>query len=136
VPVNHVVGVRPAHFEWNYTTYLNIVFLGVAGAVWWLARNKERFGGGVGYAIDPVCGMQVRTADTPARAELDGSTVYFCADRCRQRFLADPGRFTRVGPQSAAKDGASVDAAVDPMCAMVVDPDNAVEPRARRRTAR
>ena len=131
VPVNHAVGVKPAHFEWNYTTYLNIVFLGVAGAVWWLARNKERFGGGRGYAIDPVCGMQVRTADAPARAEHNGSTVYFCADRCQQRFVAEPDRFTRAGQQSAAKGGATVDAAVDPMCAVMVDPDHAGAHRSR-----
>ena len=46
VPANRAVDVAPSGFEWNYTTYLNLVFLVVAGAVWWLARNRARFGGG------------------------------------------------------------------------------------------
>ncbi len=53
VPANHAVGVAPAHFSWNYTTFLNLVFLVVAGAVWWLARNRARFGGGVGLRHRP-----------------------------------------------------------------------------------
>jgi YHS domain-containing protein len=128
-PVIHPVGVRPAHIERNDTSFLKIVFLCVPGVVWWLARNKQRFGGGVGYAIDSVSGIQGPTADAPALVEYDGTTVYFCADRCRQRFVADPDRFTRSGPQSAAPDVVTVDA--DPMCAMTVDPDHAAAHRSR-----
>lgn len=91
VPANHPAAVHTSGFEWNYTTVLNIVFLGVAAAVWWLARHRERFGGGAGYAVDPVCGMQVRVADAPARAERDGARVYFCSDRCADRFMAGAG---------------------------------------------
>ena len=96
VPANRSVDVAPSGFEWNYTTYLNLVFLVVAGAVWWLARNRDRFGGGDGYAIDPVCGMQVRTGDAPVRAFHDGTAYSFCSDRCRDRFSSDPGRFVRA----------------------------------------
>jgi uncharacterized membrane protein YraQ (UPF0718 family)/YHS domain-containing protein len=148
VPVNRAVGGRPAHFAWNYTTFLDLVFLGVAGAVWWLARHKDRFGGGVGYAVDPVCGMQVRTADAPARIVHDGADVYFCADRCRERFAGDPGRFSVPG---AADDGAGPASepvryarvptvvgapavrvtAVDPVCGMAVDPESAAAHRER-----
>ena len=131
VPVNHAVGIKPAHFEWNYTTFLNIVFLSMAGVVWWLARNKQRFGGGVGYAIDPVCGMQVRTADAPARVERNGTTVYFCADRCHQRFVADPDRFGGKGPEPTTTVDVRADAVIDPMCAMTVDPDLAAAHRSR-----
>jgi YHS domain-containing protein len=143
--------MRPAHVEWDYTTFLNLVFLAVAAAVWWLARHRARFGGGVGYAIDPVCGMQVRIADAPSRVEHDGATVWFCADRCRDRFEADPDRFVpsanagggtatarppdgpgsvtfRRDPTSTGAPVVSVtgDAdpvtAVDPVCGMTVDP--------------
>lgn len=132
VPVNHAVGVPSAHFSWNYTTFLNLVFLVVAGVVWWLARNKARFGGGAGYAIDPVCGMQVRTADAPARAEQEGSTVSFCSDRCRERFLSDPERYARKGNDPDGR-GPSVPVGdvVDPMCGMTVDPDHAAAHRVR-----
>ena len=74
------------HFEWNYTTFLNIAFLGVFAVLYWLYRNRERLKGGRGYAIDPMCGMQVRTADAPASAVHDGERFYFCCDQCLERF--------------------------------------------------
>ena len=77
---------RPS-FQWNYTTFLNIAFLGVFAILYWLYRNRERLGGGKGYAIDPVCGMQVRTADAPATTVHAGQP-YFCSDHCRERFEA------------------------------------------------
>jgi uncharacterized membrane protein YraQ (UPF0718 family)/YHS domain-containing protein len=85
-PTKRPVVVAPTSFEWNYTTYLNIVFLLVLGILWWLARNQQRLGGGEGYAIDPVCGMQVETSNAAARSERDGQVVYFCSDHCRHRF--------------------------------------------------
>ncbi len=36
---------------------------------------------------DPICGMTVDEASA-LRAERDGQTFYFCADHCRQKFLA------------------------------------------------
>ena len=80
--------VAPTSFHWNYTAYLDIVFLLVFGVLWWLARNQQRLGGGAGYAIDPVCGMQVETANAAARLDRDGETFYFCSDHCRHRFAA------------------------------------------------
>ncbi|HLY67869.1 MAG TPA: permease [Chloroflexota bacterium] len=87
VPQRRPAEIAPAEFAWNYTTILNIVFLGVFGLVAWLARNQQRFGGGLGYAIDPMCGMQVQTANAPATAELDGQRYYFCSDHCMHHFL-------------------------------------------------
>jgi YHS domain-containing protein/uncharacterized membrane protein YraQ (UPF0718 family) len=74
-------------FEWNYTTFLNIVFLAVFAGLYWLYRNRERLGGGIGYGIDPVCGMQVECANAPASATHDGTTYWFCSDRCRESFV-------------------------------------------------
>jgi YHS domain-containing protein/uncharacterized membrane protein YraQ (UPF0718 family) len=127
IPTHRSITVARAHFEWNYTTYLNIMFIGVAALVWWLARNRARFGGGTGYAIDPVCGMQVRTADAPATTHFEGSMLYFCADRCRERFLASPQRF--IGPEAASMPmetdaNASLNV-VDPVCGMSVDSEHA-----------
>ncbi|MGH8274716.1 MAG: permease [Gammaproteobacteria bacterium] len=86
-------------FAWNYTTFLNIVFIGVFALLWWLARNQWRLGGGAGYALDPVCGMQVQTANAPATARHAGETWYFCSDRCRTRFIEAPDGFAnKVGP--------------------------------------
>lgn len=75
-------------FSLNYTAVLNVVFLALFGILYWLYRNREHLGGGVGYAIDPVCGMQVETAMAPARATIDGNTHYFCSEGCRDHFLA------------------------------------------------
>ncbi len=88
VPTERPAAVVPTEFSWNYTTFLNVVFLLVLAGLWWLARNQQRLGGGAGYAIDPVCGMQVEAANAPARSERDGEVVYFCSDHCRRRFEA------------------------------------------------
>jgi hypothetical protein len=93
VPTRRTLSVGVDHFSWNYTTYLDILFLGVAAVVWWLAHTREQHGGGGGYAIDPVCAMQVRTADAPAAHHVGDTMYYFCSDRCRERFAADPQRF-------------------------------------------
>jgi len=98
IPADRPHQVVATRFEWNYTTFLNIVFVAVFAVLWWLHRNRDRFGAGRGYAIDPVCGMQVRTADAPATARHDGRQYWFCADRCRERFEVAPARFARGGP--------------------------------------
>jgi len=89
VPTERPAAVVPTEFSWNYTTFLNIVFLIVLAGLWWLARNRERLGGGAGYAIDPMCGMQVEIANATASSERDGEVVYFCSDQCKHRFEAD-----------------------------------------------
>jgi hypothetical protein len=88
IPTKHPAVVAPTSFAWNYTTYLNVVFLAVFAGLWWLARNQKRFGGGTGYAIDPVCGMQVEIANAAATLELDGRTYYFCCDHCKHKFAS------------------------------------------------
>jgi uncharacterized protein len=101
-PTTRPASVVPTEFSWNYTTFLNIVFLLVLAGLWWLARNRERLGGGAGYAIDPVCGMQVEVANAAARAEHGGQTFWFCSDHCRHRFEADPPRFHERAAEPAA----------------------------------
>ncbi len=125
IPARRTFKVTSAHVEWNYTTYLNIVFLAVALGVWWLARHKDRFGGGAGYALDPVCGMQVRVADAPASVTVGGTGYWFCSDRCRDRFVADPERHGSGGTSrpTIPDDPSTGDAAtaVDPVCGMTVE---------------
>jgi uncharacterized protein len=89
--------VAPTGFHWNYTTFLDIVFLGVFAVLWWLARNQRRLGGGAGYAIDPVCGMQVQIANAPAHAHHAGEDFYFCSDHCRHRFEKDRSEVGTLG---------------------------------------
>jgi uncharacterized membrane protein YraQ (UPF0718 family)/YHS domain-containing protein len=86
VPTMRPTTVAPAHFSWNYTTYLNLVFLALFGVLYWLYRNRFRLGGGDRYARDPVCGMQVETAQAPASVLRAGERHYFCSDRCAEGF--------------------------------------------------
>jgi xanthine dehydrogenase accessory factor len=44
-------------------------------------------------AIDPVCGMEVDSASTPHKADVGGTTYYFCCAACRARFVEAPGSF-------------------------------------------
>jgi len=142
IPKTRPVQIAPAHFSWNYTTYLNIIFLVIFGLLYWTYRNRLRLGGGSGYALDPVCGMQVQTSNAPASLLHDGVRVYFCSDRCAKRFEADPMKFMKAttsassdepshkvvasdhGSDSMASDDTSH--AVDPICGMTVDITQAV----------
>jgi YHS domain-containing protein len=145
IPTTRPTTVAPAHFQWNYTTYLNIIFLALFGLLYWTYRNRERLGGGSGHALDPVCGMQVQTANAPASVIHESHRVYFCSDHCRHRFEADPAKFAKVPVAAGTHDHAAmggptemshtpavsvVDSShssshVDPVCGMTVDPAKA-----------
>ena len=71
---------------WNYTTALNILFLGVAVGLIGLTLRRG--------ARDPVCGMTVDRSKTPFRSEWNGQTYYFCSAGCKDRFDAEPERFS------------------------------------------
>jgi len=148
IPTSRPATVAPSHFQWNYTTWLNLVFLALFGVLYWAYRNRERLGGGGGYALDPVCGMQVQTANAPASVLHEGRPVYFCSDHCRHRFEADPAKFAKAPAAGGHDDhtGHDTDAdpvpapvaltfgrrpatpaatALDPVCGMTVDPAHA-----------
>ncbi|MGD0219271.1 MAG: permease [Acidimicrobiales bacterium] len=137
IPSARTIHVTSARFAWNYTTDLDIVFCGVAVAVWWLARNRERLGGGHGYVIDPVCGMQVRTREAPERVTFRSKPYWFCSDRCRERFVENPARYAATDhrhgkPQYFREVAVSLTGrtnAVDPVCGMAVDPESAAAHR-------
>ena len=93
-PTTRPTQIVPDHFTWNYTSYLNIVFLGLFLLLYWAYRNRVRLGGGGGYALDPVCGMQVEMANAPASSVHNRRSVYFCSDRCKDRFEKNPDRFS------------------------------------------
>jgi YHS domain-containing protein/uncharacterized membrane protein YraQ (UPF0718 family) len=132
VPVGRPAEVVQPSFQWNYTTYLNLLFLGVFGLLLWLYRNRERLGGGAGYAVDPVCGMQVERQLAPANARGGDRTYFFCSDRCRDRFVADPGRFRADDPRRINEPEIrrpDMSQEIDPVCGMTVDPESAAAKR-------
>jgi uncharacterized protein len=93
IPATRPTQIVADHLSWNYTTILNLVFLGLFGLLYWTYRNRDRLGAGERYARDPVCGMQVETALAPASTVHEGRPVHFCSDRCRLRFAEEPSRF-------------------------------------------
>jgi len=130
VPVTLRGDIATTYVGLNYTTVLNAIALVAFGYLYWLYKNAARFGGGGGYAKDPVCGMQVRTSDAPAHDRRDGQDYYFCSDKCHSAFVKRPERYTDGQPagdtastgDTAASGGAAV---TDPVCGMSVDPTSA-----------
>jgi YHS domain-containing protein/uncharacterized membrane protein YraQ (UPF0718 family) len=141
VPARRAITVHGAHLSWNYTTYLNLVFMAVAVGVWALARQRSRGAESEIYAIDPVCAMQVRRADAPASVHYESATYYFCADRCQDRFVANPTRYLsavstfELGERNSVAVALSPRASgdlqmhVDPFCLMQVSSRDAVAKR-------
>ena len=70
---------------WNYTTFLNIVFLAVAAVLVALTVRRG--------ARDPVCGMTVDRRQAPFRSDYEGRTAYFCSAGCKAKFDAEPERY-------------------------------------------
>jgi YHS domain-containing protein/uncharacterized membrane protein YraQ (UPF0718 family) len=68
--------------EWNYTTWLNIVFFAVAAGLVSLTLRRG--------AKDPVCGMTVDRHKAAHTSVHNGVTYYFCSAHCKHRFDADP----------------------------------------------
>ena len=136
VPTRRTTEIAATAFHWNYTSYLNIAFVAVFAYLYWLYRNRERLGGGAGYALDPVCGMQVRTSSAPASALHDGKRIWFCSDHCAGRFADAPERYLRRGATDEEMhdrvemhDSEETVMAIDPICGMSVDPATAAAVR-------
>jgi P-type Cu+ transporter len=51
-------------------------------------------------ATDPVCGMSVRRASAKWRSPHQGREYVFCNPRCRDRFVADPGKYLPGAPSA------------------------------------
>ena len=51
---------------------------------------------------DPVCGMEIDPKDAAATSEYEGTTYYFCAVACKERFDAEPAKFLGGAEEAAA----------------------------------
>jgi putative ABC transport system ATP-binding protein len=63
----------------------------IADRVLWLEDGE--FKSIVEMAMDPVCGMSLDKESAPVRADWNGRTLYFCANGCREEFLATPEEY-------------------------------------------
>ena len=86
--------------------------------------------------IDPVCGMEVDASATSHRGEHAGEHYFFCSDRCKVRFDAEPGRYasgSATAPEPAVE---RVDLAVTGMtcaaCARRIEQKLSKAPGVRR----
>lgn len=120
VPTSHATAAMGGshHLRLDTTGALNLAALVVLVATVVLARQRARLGGGAGYAIDPVCRMQVQVAHAPATQTHAGVTYSFCAERCATRFAAAPERFLSGTPVGHDDDPST---SIDPVCAMTVE---------------
>ena len=107
---------------------------------------------------DPVCGMTVDPAKAKYRAEDSGHAYFFCSAKCREKFAAEPARYT-PSPLQASGAGARTkagevlwtcpmhpqivrkDPGNCPICGMVLEPmtpaaGDAVSPELRNMTRR
>ncbi len=121
--------IATTHIGLNYTTVLNVIALAAFGYLYYLYKHAADFGGGQGYAKDVVCGMQVRTADAPARSTYQRTTYYFCSDKCHTKFEANPAKYASGDAATGMDDMNDTDAeggtVVDPVCGMTGDPATA-----------
>ena len=83
---------------------------------------------------DPVCGMSVDPHTAKYRAEHEGHTYYFCADRCRTKFIADPSAYLTERKPEPVIEGAiytcpmhpeirQVGPGSCPICGMALEPE-------------
>jgi P-type Cu+ transporter len=87
-------------------------------------------------AIDPVCGMTVERAHAAATRAHDGTTYYFCNQRCAERFASDPRKYLH-GVAEPHQPGATYVCPMDPevraeapgacpKCGMALEPETPV----------
>ena len=76
-------------FHWNYTTFLNLVFIGVAGYLYWLYRNRARFGGSARsffFFFVPLAGVRAQLRAASVRTARRGCpTDRPTGSGCRRR---------------------------------------------------
>ncbi|THD64261.1 MAG: heavy metal translocating P-type ATPase [Bradyrhizobium sp.] len=89
---------------------------------------------GVASAVDPVCGMKVDPATATQRTTYNSGDYFFCSERCRERFEAEPEKFLAPKPASAAPADAiytcpmhpevrQVGPGSCPICGMALEPE-------------
>lgn len=57
--------------------------------------------------VDPVCKMPLDPATAVASEQAGTERVYFCSQRCHERYLADPGAYARSAAPAGSGHGAA-----------------------------
>ncbi len=101
VPQSRPTQIVTTNFTWGYTTFLNIVFIGVFAVLYWLYHQRRRLESSAAYATDPVCGMRVPVATASSRRTAQGETYWFCSEDCAVGFAASSGQAHDMTPDAA-----------------------------------
>lgn len=83
---------------------------------------------------DPVCGMTVDPQSAKYRTDHEGHTYYFCAERCRIKFVADPSAYLADRRPESVIEGAIYTCPMHPeirqsgpgacpICGMALEPE-------------
>lgn len=72
-------------------------------------KANEQSGTSPLLTVDPVCGMTVDPATATITARHEHKTFYFCSEKCRSKFVADPLKFIdpATGPTSSRQPSAT-----------------------------
>lgn len=119
VPTIHPAAIASTGFRWDYTAILDILALMIFATLFALSRNRPSEAASA-YAKDIICGMQVEKGSAPARTAYAGKTLYFCSDRCHERFLKNPTKHVRDAHVQAEPAPSDHPGHVDPVCGMTV----------------
>jgi Cu+-exporting ATPase len=66
--------------------------------------------------IDPVCGMTATPESKGGAAQWQDETYFFCSEKCREKFVADPDRY--LNPEPLSEEEATVAAEAIYTCPM------------------
>ncbi len=84
VPGTRPTQIAPQSVALDYTTVLNVIALLGFALLYTLHRQRVDVTGT--HARDPMCGMQVEVANSPATRGDRGTMVFFCSDQCAERY--------------------------------------------------
>ncbi len=72
-----------------------------------LVQNNPAPDSGTGArqnVLDPVCGMTISVAASTLHSQHKGKTYYFCMERCKQLFDANPAQFSAISASGTGKE--------------------------------
>jgi uncharacterized membrane protein YraQ (UPF0718 family)/YHS domain-containing protein len=109
-PTNHHVTVFETQPTWNYTTFLDLVFLILVALLAWrfvttggiemLKAHNRKPEAGAKLVHDQVCGMSVDPATATEHADYMGTMYYFCSAGCKETFEKNPSTYVAMASNS------------------------------------
>ena len=133
VPLNNKIIISKTTFGFNFDFYTDLIFVIIFTGMLLAHFASTKLDSG--FAIDPVCNMQVDKLSAAASSNFNGANYYFCSPKCKERFDENPQKYIvsngsgnnssepPVSDEPLASEELSIkdDIAIDPVCNMQVD---------------